>query len=321
MLIVYAGGLMKKVFKRIGIVMIIILVLWVSLHHILKVTSLKKERENQSFIEVNGLNMHYEKVGHGEENIVLLNGFGTPYPSLDFKALLVELEKNHTVYVIEPFGYGTSDLTDEKRSVANITKELHEAIVKLGLNDYYLMGHSISGLYSAFYMEQYPNEIKGFIGIDSSVSTQDLPEDMGSSFIFKTIDFLGVYRLATLLSSSVLPESYHDFLSENEINRIKTMTASRMNNKTILSEMNEMINNFETVRKIPVNEDIPVLIFLSDESIESDERWLEFHDDYYQKSKFYERKILEGTHYLHHQQAQAIATYVNDFIHRVKTLE
>jgi pimeloyl-ACP methyl ester carboxylesterase len=202
-----------------------------------------------------------------------------------------------------------------------MTKELHEAILKLGLNDYYLMGHSISGLYSVSYMDQYPNEVKGFIGIDSSVPTQDLPEDMGSNFVFKAIDFLGVYRLATVLSSNVLPESYDDFCSDEEIKSIKAITGSRMNNKSILSEMNEMINNFETVREIPVNEDIPVLIFLSEESIDSDGRWLEFHDDYYQENKFYERKILQGSHYLHHSQAPAIATYVNDFINHLNTVE
>lgn len=308
---------MKKLIKRISIFIIIILVLWVSLHHILKATSLHKEREHQNFIEVNGLNMHYEKLGHRGENIVLLNGFGTPYPSLDFKALSDSLEKDHTIYIIEPFGYGTSDLTDDQRSVANMVNELHEAITKLGLEDYYLMGHSVSGLYSVYYMDQYPDEVKGFIGIDSSVPTQDIPEGMGSSFAFKTIDFLGGYRLAILLSNSVLPDAYNDFLSEDEVKSIKAITASRMNNKTILNEMEELANNFKIIRKVALNEDLPILILLSGESIENDDRWLDLHDDYYQDSRVYERKILEGSHYLHHTQASTISTFINDFINRI----
>lgn len=312
---------MKKVFKGIGIGIISILVLWVSIHHVLKVRTLQMEREDQTFVEVNGLKMHYDKAGDGGESIVLMNGFGTPYPSLDFKILLNELKSNHTVYIIEPFGYGTSDLTSDVRSIKHMTEELHEAISRLGLEDYYLMGHSISGLYSVYYMAQYPSEVKGFIGIDSSVPTQDLPEDMTLSLVYKGIDFLGIYRLASLFSNDLLPEAYYDMYSKDEIKRIKAMTASRMNNKTVVNEMDAMVENFKSIRKINLPIDIPILMLLSQESIDGDGRWIDFHNDYYKDHVIYEKIILDGGHYLHHNQGHAIANSVNDFIIRVNSLE
>ena len=315
------GVHMKKVFKRIAIGIFSIIVLWVSVHHVLKVRTLQIERKDQTFVEVNGLKMHYDKAGDGGENIVLMNGFGTPYPSFDFRLLLNELKSNHTLYMIEPFGYGTSDLTSEVRSIKNMTEELHEAISRLGLDEYYLMGHSISGLYSVHYMAQYPSEVKGFIGIDSSVPTQDLPDAMNLSLVYKGIDFLGLYRLASIFSNDLLPEAYLDMFSEDDFKRIKAMTASRMNNKTVVNEMDEMVKNFKRIRKINLPIDIPILIFLSQESVDGDGRWLDYHNDYYKNSQVYEVKILEGTHYLHHNQAQTIAESVNNFINGVDLLE
>jgi hypothetical protein len=109
--------------------------------------------------------------------------------------------------------------------------------------------------------------------------------------------------------------------SKDEIKRIKAMTASRMNNKTVVNEMDGMVKNFKSIRKINLPKDIPILMLLSQESIDGDDRWLDFHNDYYKNSLVYEGKILDGTHYLHHNQAQAIEELVNDFIIRVNSLE
>ena len=70
---------------------------------------------------------------------------------------------------IEPFGYGLSDSTKRKRTIENIVEELHECVKNLGEEEYYLMGHSISGLYTLYWSQIYPDEIKGIIGIDPSV--------------------------------------------------------------------------------------------------------------------------------------------------------
>lgn len=57
--------------------------------------------------------------GQGTETVVLLPGFGTGTPALDFKPLVEELSPFYKVVVIEPFGYGLSDIT-EKSGVQKI---------------------------------------------------------------------------------------------------------------------------------------------------------------------------------------------------------
>lgn len=63
-----------------------------------------------------------------------------------------------------------------------------------------------------------------------------------------------------------------------------------------------------------MNEEIPVLILLSQESVDRDSRWIDLHEDYYGNVKVYEMDILDGTHYLHYNQAKGISESVNDFI-------
>ena len=90
---------------------------------------------------------------------------------------------------MEPFGYGLSDQVDTERSIENIIEELHTCLEEIGVHQYYLMAHSISGLYSLYYANTYPEEIHGFIGIDSSVPKQNENEP------FNTIKFLdGLFK-------------------------------------------------------------------------------------------------------------------------------
>lgn len=123
-------------------------------------------------IAVDGENMNITIQGKGTETIVLLPGFGTAAPTLDFKPLIEELAPHYKVVSVEPFGYGLSDDTEKERSTENIVSEIHEALQTLKIDKYMLMGHSIAGIYGLDYVNKYPDEVTAFIGIDSSVPTQ-----------------------------------------------------------------------------------------------------------------------------------------------------
>jgi 2-hydroxy-6-oxonona-2,4-dienedioate hydrolase len=124
-------------------------------------------------VPVDGKQMNVTIQGKGEETIVLLPGFGTAAPALDFKPLIEELSPFYKVLVIEPFGYGLSDETEKERSTANIVSEIHSALQQLQINRFLFMGHSIAGIYGLDYVNKYPGEVSAFVGIDTSVPTQD----------------------------------------------------------------------------------------------------------------------------------------------------
>ncbi|MED0716688.1 alpha/beta hydrolase [Aeribacillus sp. FSL K6-1121] len=110
--------------------------------------------------------MHVYTKGDGENTIVLLSGLGTAAPVLDFDPLVNELAKNHKVVVVESFGYGWSNVTNKERTVENIVEGIRTALKSNIEGPYILMPHSISGIYSMYYANAYPDEVKAVIGID-----------------------------------------------------------------------------------------------------------------------------------------------------------
>ena len=76
-------------------------------------------------------------------------------------------QKDHKVVVVESFGYGWSDITEKERTVENIVEEIRTALKKANIEGpYILMPHSISGIYSMYYANKYPKEVKAIIGND-----------------------------------------------------------------------------------------------------------------------------------------------------------
>lgn len=147
-------------------------------------------------VSVDGKHMNVLIQGEGEETVVLLPGFGTASPALDFKMLVDELSPFYKVVVVEPFGYGLSDETDKERTADNMVTEVHEALQQLNIDRFTLMGHSIAGIYGLNYVNKYPNEVNAFIGIDSSVPTQG---GMNDGFPLKTFEFLNKSGLLRLI--------------------------------------------------------------------------------------------------------------------------
>ena len=72
------------------------------------------------FVTVNGHKMHIFIEGHGPNTFVLMSGFGTAYPTKDFRPLWSLLGKKHRVAVVEKAGYGWSEVTNNPRDMDSI---------------------------------------------------------------------------------------------------------------------------------------------------------------------------------------------------------
>jgi len=130
-------------------------------------------------VEVNGLQMSVNIMGEeNEKTIVLLPGLGITCPVIYYRNITESLSNDYRVVTIEPFGYGLSDLTKKERTAQNIVDEIHECLDKLGIKQFYLMGHSIGGIYALVYDNTYKGEMLGFIGIDNTPSNYEMPVSM-----------------------------------------------------------------------------------------------------------------------------------------------
>ncbi|MFJ2042936.1 Pimeloyl-ACP methyl ester carboxylesterase [Paenibacillus sp. ov031] len=265
-------------------------------------------------VAVDGKNMNVLIQGKGEETVVLLPGYGTPAPALDFKPLIDELSPFYKVVVIEPFGYGLSDITEKERTTENMVSEIHEALQQLNITHYTLMGHSISGIYGLDYVNKYPNEVNAFVGIDSSVPTQGGNDDPFPTDVYKLLKKSGFYRLLMKLAPDQLIAPAVDDETREQIRMLSLKNTFNPNN---LSEGENFGPNFKAAEGLTFPKDLPVIFFLQANDTET-EGWIPMHEEQVKNSVHGKVMTFEGGHYLHHTRSKEIAENFRKFMNEVK---
>ncbi|KGE17090.1 alpha/beta fold hydrolase [Paenibacillus wynnii] len=303
--------------KTIGAIVITIVLFLAIVYTVNIISSNSEQRRIESYgqhVSVDVKNMNVLIQGEGQETIVLLPGFGTAAPALDFKLLIDELSLFYKVVAVEPFGYGLSDGTEKERSTENIVGEVHEALQQLNINRYMLMGHSIAGIYGINYVNKYPNEVTAFVGIDSSVPTQP---GMDVKFPLKKLEFLkksGLLRMMTKLGAD--PYSSLSFVDKT-VEQMKMISNKNMNNDTTLNEMDHISSNFIEAHDLTFPKDLPLLLFVQANN-EVVKGWIPLHEGQIKDSVHGKVITMDGSHYLHHTKFKEIAENVRAFMKEAK---
>ncbi|URN96776.1 MAG: alpha/beta hydrolase [Candidatus Pristimantibacillus lignocellulolyticus] len=299
-------------------VIIITVVVFLATVFIVNVISSKSEQGKiQAYgqlVPVDGKNMNVLIEGNGEETVVLLTGYGTAAPALDFKPLIEELTPFYKVVVVEPFGYGLSDETTKERTNENIASEIHEALQSLNIDKYILMGHSIAGIYGLEYVNKYEDEVSAFIGIDSSVPTQpgmdvELPVDT-----FQLLQKSGIARLIMKLSD----DPYATLPFDNETKeQLRMITHKNLYTSTLMNEMKNFNRNFQAAESLSFPKTLPLMLFVQANNSDV-EGWIPLHEEQVKDSEFGEMVLLEGDHYLHHSKSKEIVESLRAFMEGIE---
>ncbi|SFC25705.1 Pimeloyl-ACP methyl ester carboxylesterase [Bacillus sp. OV322] len=293
---------------------------WIIFSNVMNVFEQKKYPPIGKLVSLDGKNMHIYTKGEGDNTIVLLSGLGTTAPALDFEPLINEMSKNNKVVVAEPLGYGWSDITSKERTVENIVEELRTALKKANIQGpYILMPHSISGIYSMYFANKYPEEVKGIIGIDPT-----LPQALDyfsekAPTMPKFLSYLapaGIARLALYISpDSFLPLAKDGIYSESNIKMTKAISSWKGYNKTVVAEANEIKENISKTADMNFPSTMPVLIFARKEEKETKDGKdkVSFYKTQLTDSPASKIVLLQGHHYLHWTRYKEINKEVNEF--------
>ncbi|GBF75360.1 alpha/beta hydrolase [Paenibacillus sp. 598K] len=260
-------------------------------------------------VTVDGKQMNVLIQGEGEETIVLLPGYGTAAPALDFKLLIDELSPSYKVVAIEPFGYGLSDGAEPDRTAPQIVSEVHEALQQLAIDRYILMGHSIAGIYAIEYVDTYPDEVKAFIGIDSSVPNQPNMDVELPVSLFRFAKQSGLIRIGTMFGGDPYAGSGFDEATKTQIKRISRVYG---NNPTVMNEMRHIGSNFKAIQGRAFPAELPVLLFAQAHNA-SFPTWVELHQEQADASDYGQLVTMDGEHYLHHTHWKEIAAQFDTF--------
>jgi pimeloyl-ACP methyl ester carboxylesterase len=308
--------------RNILLTMVAALLILLVLNNVMTAYEQKKYPAIGKLVEVDGKKMHVYTKGDGENTIVLLNGLTTAAPVLYFEPLINEMSKNNKIVVVELFGYGWSDLTKKERTVENIVEEIRTALKESNIEGpYILMPHSISGLYSMYYANKYPEEVKAVIGIDPTLPKQFDYRGDSAPTLPKFIGLAaptGIARLVSYLNPDLfLPSVEEDNYSEENLKMIKTFFAWKGYNKNVINETNEIQHSIDKMFDMTFPSDIPVMIFTPEENklINEDGKSKVI---YYQAQLSYgsSNKLvtLEGGHSLHQTRYKELSKYVNEFM-------
>jgi hypothetical protein len=310
----------SNVLRNILLTIVSVLVIWFVFSNFLTVYEQEKYPVLGELVEVDGKNMHVYSKGEGVNTIVLLSGLGTTAPVLDFEPLVNELAKKNRVVVVEAFGYGWSDLTKEERTVENIVEEMRTALKVANIKGpYILMPHSISGIYSMYYANTYPEEVKAIIGIDPTLpqalkyfneSAPAMPNYL--SYVAPT----GIARVAVYLNSDdILPIAEDGTYSNENLRMTKVISSWKGYNRNVVNEANEIKENIEKTAAMVFPSDVSVMIFTTkDNKNKEGKSKITFYRD--QLDNGAENKLIsfEGHHYLHWSRSKEMSEAVNEFI-------
>lgn len=106
------------------------------------------------YITVKGNNMHLALYGkldasgekfadEGKTTLVMMPALGVPSPHIYFKPLAQSLGESFNIVIVEPFGYGLSDVAATDRTVDNINSELNAALDTMGIKQ--CVGYKFEG--------------------------------------------------------------------------------------------------------------------------------------------------------------------------------
>lgn len=319
-----------KVFKTIGVILIIILAvalvavfgLMINHNH-----QLKKEAKDYpppgNVVEVNNKKMHVYAEGEGELTLVFMAGHGTSNPTIDFKPIWMRMKDEYRIAVVEKSGYGWSDASNSSRDIDTILEETRKALELSGEKaPYVLFPHSMSGLEAIFWAQKYPDEVKAIIGLDPCT-----PESIDILPKAQKIQLYSMYLISRMGLSRFMPESdveenfplmkSSDLTEEDKLQYMAVFFKSSVT-RDMLREIKFLEENAQTVNNEETPFDIPMYFFISGDQESIAPGWGEALTGYLSHISTGKYQKLEASHYVHHEKADIIAIEVKEFLKQIK---
>ncbi len=292
------------------------------------------------YITVGEDNMHVVMYGNmddsGEEfadsskmTLVMLPGLGVPSPHLYFKPLAQALKHDYNILIVEPFGYGLSDLVTTDRTVQNMNAELNAALETMNIEECVLLVHSISGIYGLNYVMSYPEKVKGFIAVDNTVYDPELAEAMmmEKEYMLKGIEefqnlrdsfpTIGEFQSALKKEpekyGALLPEIVGYTYSESDMDEyIKAYSLS--SNVAIKNEVNQMESALLSVKDKKFPSSLPVLTMICSENVQNLPGWESGHRNQLDfESGNHQIYVVEGGHYIWYTNLVQVVQHIKEW--------
>jgi len=158
-----------------------------------------------------GLELYFEKSGTGFPCIFLHGGPG--YWSKSFQHYSQELlEENLEMVYLDQRGCGRSEHSQRQDySLSKLIDDIEGLRIFLGIEEWYVMGHSFGGILAVNYASRFPERTKGIILLNATLNMFD---SFGNQII-KSSDILGIETQEVPSNNlDLFMEKYYSILTE-----------------------------------------------------------------------------------------------------------
>ena len=133
---------------------------------------------HDEILTVGGQNFHIELLGESGPTIVFEAGLGNDISTWRLVASSIAKFARPVLYDRAGLGQSTPLMNPSSAITAgHVVTSLHTLLVAADINPpYFLVGHSLGGLYVQLYARKYPNEVSGIVLLDSA--SADAPSEL-----------------------------------------------------------------------------------------------------------------------------------------------
>jgi len=264
---------MTKIFKYLGyllgfLFLLLVAVLAANYHADIPVETLKEKytSEHSKFIEVDGMKVHYQRLGKGHP-FVLVHGFSGH--TWNWRAWMKHLPNDFELIVMDLPGFGlTGPHPKGDYSSEMSIKFLDDFLTKIGVDTFHLAGNSMGGGIAWRYTLAHPESVKKLVLIDAGGYPKKSKETIAG---FKILQYPIFHPLITKITPrAIIKESlegtYIDqsFATEKEVDLYMDMIRREGNRKVLIDRMKvPRVDKSGEIKKI----DKPTLIMWGDKDI------------------------------------------------------
>jgi pimeloyl-ACP methyl ester carboxylesterase len=278
-----------------------------------------------------GSRMHvYSRAEHpGEPTLVFLDGMGLGSAYYELKSVWEPLAEDVDVATVDYLGYGFSGTTAKERTSENVATEIHAALQGAGVEGpYVLVAHSLGGLYALRFSELYPDEVAGFVGLDTTSPGQqaaedyegDLASDGGLHPAMTVARFVGLVRADHWINgddSSLLPAN--PLLDDAEQERDWLLDNTRLDLRLLDDESSWAMRNDVALQGHRFDAAIPTLMVLAKDSVALAEElgmpdWVETHEAVASEHPQSRVAVLDGAHLIYLDAPDDVVWEIREFL-------
>lgn len=189
----------KKLVVLILSAVILLLILGYGYQTISEIEERKAFPADGQLVWVNNTTYHIHCIGVGSPTVILEQGLG--HAAIFWRDMHEQLGKVTRTCAYDRAGLGFSEPLAKPLSAPEVAQHLNDLLIKVGIDDELILaGWSAGGVYVRSYYQQFPENVKGMVLIDSSHEQQSLqlPMFMPSDWDIKLDSFkwmFGIHRL------------------------------------------------------------------------------------------------------------------------------